>query len=250
MATLITIETILLVLLTLLVAGLLRSHAEILRRLTSSDSGASDRPEDQPDLPPARPDSVAAFDIVGTTLTGDAAKISVHRGPNTLLAFLSSGCLSCQPLWEGLHPPHRPSIPGGARIVVVTKDPAYESSSRLRDLAPRGLPLVMSSAGWEAYRVQGSPYFIYVDGRTGTVVGEGTATGWQQVISLIRDAFADAELAAEAAGTVGGHSGRRGTRGVERARRAEDELLVAGIGPGHPSLHDQSDEPAGGGADV
>lgn len=240
---LVTLETILLVLLTLLVAGLLRSHAEILRRLESSDRG-SEASDPMGELPPARADSTAAFDIVGTTLTREAIKVSVKAGSNTLLAFLSTGCLSCQSLWEGLDPRRRPSIPGGARIVVVTKDPAYESPSRLQDIAPRDVPLIMSSAAWEAYRVEGSPYFIYVDGRTGTIIGEGTASGWPQVISLIRDAFADAALAAEAIQTrgVAGDPERVTHRSGDRARRAEAELLAAGIGPSHPSLHERTYE--------
>jgi hypothetical protein len=244
MAMLVTLETILLVLLTLLVAGLLRSHAEILRRLESSDQGSA-APDPVGELPPARTDSTAAFDIVGTTLTREAIKVSVKAGSNTLLAFLSSGCLSCQSLWEGLDPRRRPSIPGGARIVVVTKDSAYESPSRLQDVAPRDVPLIMSSAAWEAYRVEGSPYFIYVDGRTGTIIGEGTASGWRQVISLIRDAFADAALAAEAIQTRGvdGHPARGAHRSADRARRAEAELLAAGIGPTHPSLYERTHEP-------
>ena len=53
----------------------------------------------------------------------------------------------------------------------------------------------MSSAAWEAYHVQGSPYFIHV-GEDGRVAGEGTATAWDQVRSLLRDAAADADLAA------------------------------------------------------
>jgi hypothetical protein len=160
------------------------------------------------------------------------------------LAFLSSSCSSCQSLWEGLEPHHRPSIPGEARIVVVTKDSRYESPSRLRDLAPRDMNLVMSSSAWDAYRVEGSPYFIYVDGRTGTVIGEGTASGWSQVVSLIRDAFADAALAAEATqdDEAEDRPARRPNRGVDRARRAEAELLSAGIGAGHPSLYGRSEQ--------
>jgi hypothetical protein len=251
MATLVTVETILLVLLALLVAGLLRSHAEILRRLDASGqvSGGSDPMED---LPPARTESSAAFDIVGTTLAREAIKVGVNVGSNTLLAFLSSGCSSCQSLWEGLDARHRPSIPGEARIVVVTKDSAFESPSKLRDLAPHDVTLVMSSATWDAYRVEGSPYFIYVDGRTGTVIGEGTASGWAQVVSLIRDAFADAALAAESAqekGTDHRHA-RRSNRGADRAKRAEAELLSANIGAGHPSLYGRSEEPGGSGADA
>jgi hypothetical protein len=251
MAMLVTLETVLLVLLALLVAGLLRSHAEILRRLQSSGQ-ASGAPDPMEDLPPARTGSTAAFDIVGTTLAREAIKVSVNVGSNTLLAFLSSGCSSCQSLWEGLQPHHRPSIPGGARIVLVTKDTAYESPSRLRELVPGDVTLVMSSSTWDAYRVEGSPYFIYVDGRSGTVIGEGTASGWSQVVSLIRDAFADAALAAEATQEEGedDRPARRSSRGVDRARRAEAELLVAGIGAGHPSLYGRSEERGESGADA
>jgi hypothetical protein len=236
---LVTVETILLVLLSLLVAGLLRSHAEILRRLDSGTGGeAPGRPEE---LPPARPESTAAFDIVGTTLNREAIKVTVRGASNTLLAFLSSGCLSCHSLWEGLDEQVRPRIPGGARIVVVTKDSAYESPSKLRRLAPPGVTLVMSSDAWGAYRVQGSPYFIYVEGRTGTIIGEGTASGWPQVLSLIRDAFADAELAA--ADDRADKASARPERGsADRARRAEAELLAAGIGPGHPSLYGRAED--------
>jgi hypothetical protein len=127
---------------------------------------------------------------------------------------------------------------------VVTKDSAFESPSRLQDLAPRDVTLVMSSAAWESYRVQGSPYFIYVDGSTGTVTGEGTASAWPQVISLIRDAFADAAMTADGteAQAVPGDPARPAHRGADRARRAEAELLAAGIGPGHPSLYERSKE--------
>ena len=147
----------------------------------------------------------------------------------TLLAFLSSGCLSCEGFWNGLAPAVRPSIPGGARIVVVTRDSSHESPSRLRELAPPDLPVVMSSDAWERYGVQGSPYFILA-GRSGEVQGEGTASNWTQVLSLLRDAFEDAEIAA-ATGV------RRSERGPERLRRADEELTSSGIGVGHPSLY-------------
>jgi hypothetical protein len=111
--------------------------------------------------------------------------------------------------------------------VVVTKGPAFESPSRLAELAPPGVPLVLSSAAWEAYEVKGSPYFIHVDGTRGEIRGEGTATEWDQVISLVRDAFADVAT---------------GDSSPERLRRADRELGAAGIGPGHPSLYGRSDD--------
>lgn len=249
MEVLVTVETILLVLLALLVAGLLRSHAEILRRLEDGGGSAAEE-SSQAELPPIRSQSTPAFDIAGTTLAGEPVKVGARNGTNTLLAFLTSGCNSCVPLWQGLELSVRPRIAGDPRIVVVTKDSSHESPSRLRELAPGGVTIVMSSEAWDLYGVQGSPYFIYVDGESGRIRGEGTATAWPQVASLIRDAFYDAEVA-----TSGGGAGdaspdparRRPTRGLERAQRAADELRAAGIGPGHPSLYGVSDEGNGRG---
>jgi len=228
MTALLAIETILLVLLSLLVAGLLRSHAEILRRLETFGAGGGD-PSARPDpgLPPGRDHDTGAFDVAGTTLSGDPIKIAVRSaGRDTVLAFLSSGCVPCRGFWEGAGRVAREGLPGDARLILVTKDSAFESPSKLRDLAPFGIPAVMSSDAWDRYGVQGSPYFIHVDGQTGRVRGEGTANEWPQVLSLIRDALADAEASRERMDST-----------PERLRRADAELRMAGVGPGHPSLH-------------
>jgi len=202
------------------VAGLLRSHAEILRRLESPPGREVD-----PALPPARDAQTQAFDVAGTTIWGDPMKVAVAGpGRDTLLAFLSSGCISCGTFWDGLSATANGPLPGAARVVVVTKDGAYESPSKLRELAPSDVPVVMSSAGWEAYRVKGSPYFIHIDGRSGRVRGEGTASSWNQVVSLLRDALADT-------------SGPDGDSTPERLLRADRELSAAGIEAGHPSLY-------------
>jgi hypothetical protein len=231
---LIAAETLVLVLLSLLVAGLLRSHAEILRRLEEL-GGKEVRPAEG--LPPARPTATPAFDIAGTTLEGDAVKVAAATGDvPTLLAFLSTGCLSCMTFWEGLRETDRPPLAGGGRVVVVTKDPAFESPTKLQAMAPPDVPVVMSSAAWDAYGVQGSPYFIHVAG--GAVQGEGTAGRWEQVLSLLHDAQDDAR-----------HAVRRASSPA-RQRRAEDELLGAGIGPGDPSLYGRPVDPGpGGGSD-
>jgi len=235
MTALVTVETLLLVLMAMLVAGLLRSHAEILRRLEAIDHKDE---ESTITLPEARDASTPAFDVAGTTLEGDAVKVAVTGGaPQTLLAFLSSGCLSCQPFWEGLARGAESPVSGVDRVVVVTKDSAYESPSRLSELAPADAAVVMSSAAWDAYGVKGSPYFIHADGR-GRVLGEGTASTWAQVASLVRDARADREAAA-----------RRGDSSLERLRRADRELREAGIGPGHPSLYGRSPDPDGDGGE-
>jgi len=53
-----------------------------------------------------------------------------------------------------------------------------ESISQLRRLVPTDVPVVLSSAAWDDYRVPGSPYFVFVDGPSGAVTGEGSAAAW------------------------------------------------------------------------
>lgn len=228
MTALVTIETILLALLSLLVVGLLRSHAEILRRLETAEPS---RPADRDPavvLPEARSNATPAFDLAGTTIAGDPIKVAVTgTGRDTMIAFLSTGCAPCVPFWKALSLDKGPALPRAARIVVVTKDARHESTAKLLELAPARVPVVMSSAAWEEYGVQGSPYFIHVDGRADRVLGEGTAADWSQVASLVRDAIADLDLT---------ESGTGSDSTPERLRRADRELRAAGILPGHPSL--------------
>jgi hypothetical protein len=243
--------TLCVVLLALLAVGLLRSHAEILRRLdgapAASQSAAPARrgahtgvPAANPSLPPppegaARRTPQVAPDVSGITPEGDAAKIAVSgTGTSTLLAFLSTSCTACVSFWEGLGPAE-PELAGGPRVVAVTKDPDRESPSRLRELAAgAAVPVVMSSLAWEEYAAQGSPYFVLV-GPDGTVAGEGTAAGWPQLESLLRDALLDAGPAPDGAPREAPRGG-----GVERQRRAEAELMAARITPDHPSLYPEA----------
>ena len=51
--------------------------------------------------------------------------------------------------------------------------PEGESASAITGLAPEHVLVVMSSEAWDAYGVPGSPYFVYIDGATGSIVGEG-----------------------------------------------------------------------------
>ena len=244
MSVLVAVQTFVLILLALLVAGLLRSHAEILRRLAAAEDGRDPAPAQPsgPSLPsvaaPMR-DHGPAPDLVGTTLTGDAVKVGVsgaERG--TLIAFLSSGCGTCLEFWRALQPPGRKAVPGDARLVVVTKSANVESPSKLAELAPSDLPVVMSSEGWAAYGVPVTPYFVYVDGPTGRIAGEGAAEAWAQIVSLVRDALADARAPE-------GTAAPPGSNGRSRASRADQELLAAGIAPDHPSLYEAGDPTAG-----
>jgi len=85
-------------------------------------------------VPPATRALRAAAPISGTTLDGDAVTLSFGPGsPVTLLAFLTSGCTSCAPLWSGLgDAPLHPDL--AERVVIVT----HGTSRRARP----------GSAGW------------------------------------------------------------------------------------------------------
>ena len=205
---LIAAETLLLALLALFVVALLRSHAEILRRLEAL-SPSETVPSPHSATAGARP----APDLNGATPSGGARQIAVGSG-TTLLAFLSSGCTSCGRLIESVQE-GLALLPRSTRLVVVTKDMEVERARVFRPLEPR-VDVVMSSTAWDAYTVPGSPYFVHVE--DGVVAGEGSATAWSQVTSLLSDALAD-------------------RADVPTIPRVDAALAAAGIGPGHPSLH-------------
>ena len=215
MLALVVIEAVAIVLLGVLVAGLLRSHAEILRRLHDLGAGLDDPPRALAPLPdPAVGQN--AHDVTGVTPHDEAAAVGVTGvGHDTLLAFLSSGCATCESLFA-----ERPTLPANTRLLIVVKDEADESISEVRRLAPDDVPVVMSSQAWIDYGVPGSPYFVHVDGAAGRVRGEGAAQSWRQVSGLMAQALADAKA------------------GDDREARADAELLAAGITPGHESLYE------------
>jgi len=228
-------EGIVLLLLALLVAGLLRSHAEILRAL--HDLGASVEPGDKGTRAATRTTSTGttvpagdatAHDVVGLDLTGSTAAVSVVGAKHdTFLAFLSTGCSTCQPFWDAFR--DGVTLPGASRLVVVVQD--EESESRLRSLAGPHLEVIASSAAWDSYGVPGSPHFVYVDGRSGRVTGEGTGPDWPSVRALLTQAADDrAARAAAAAGATADVEWR------DNPTRIDAELTHAGIGAGHPSL--------------
>ena len=118
--------------------------------------------------------------------------------------------------------------------MVVVKDAAEESPSRLQELVPDDVLVVMSSEAWERYRVAGSPYFILVE-PDGQIAGEGTATSWEQLGSLLGDAAADNGVVVHL--PEARDPGAASNRGPARLARADEELDSAGIGPRHPSLY-------------
>lgn len=214
----------------LLLIAVLRSHAELLRRIGALEGGVSTDGgfavhEPGPASPVRMPTSLHAPDIAGETLAGDAVKLALGPGaPRTLLAFLSTGCSVCGSLWDELRAGGVGELAPGMRIVVVTKGSERESLTRLGRLAPEGGELVMSSAAWDDYDVTATPHFVLVGADERRIAGRGGATSWSQVISLLADADSDVQL----------HHARTTSA---RAARAEQALAASGIVPGHPSLY-------------
>lgn len=241
MAVLVVIEALAIGLLGVLVAGLLRSHAEILQALHRLGAGlGDDRAGGNPAGGGPAPQGGPASDLVGVTPSEEPVRIGVMgTAQATLLAFLSSGCTTCAGMWRALREGDGLALlPEGVRAVVVTRSPDQESPSQVAALAPPLVPVVMSSPAWDDYGVPGSPYFVLVDGPGGRVVGEGVASRWDQVVALLGQALADGHGPAQGRGPVPAGVGNEGDGSPgQREARADRELLAAGIHPGHPSLH-------------
>lgn len=198
----VVVEAVAILGLAVLVLGLLRSHALILKALhdlgagldldrAAGAGGASGSPGPVPvDLEtgvvaPERASGSTAPALEGQGLAG-----------RNLLAFLSSGCSVCQTFWTEFAGPVE--VPGGGRLVVVAKEDADESPSALAKLVAPGLDVVRSTLAFEEFEVPGSPYFVYVD--DGQIIGEGSATSWARVSDLMAQAVADHELLERGAG--------------------------------------------------
>jgi hypothetical protein len=217
MEALIVIEGIVILLLVVLVAGLLRSHAEILRQLDALGGG---EPHEAHVAPPRRlARNGAATVLAGSTPTGATTTISLagSRG-HTLLAFLSSTCTACGAFWRS----EVPSLTG-IRPVVITKGAEAESPAAIAKLMNPTVSTVMSTEAWESFAVPATPYFVLVN-NAGEIVGEGSAPTWAQVAEMMRRAIADDR-----------HSLRRST--TERKEDVDEELTAAGIEPGDSRLY-------------
>src|SRR5690349_18422102 len=169
-------------LLGVLVLGLLRSHALILKALhelgaglelekeagtgvTRATTGGNPGPVpvelESGVVPATRKESTRASDIVGTDLDRAQRSVTVTQpGSRTLLAFLTSGCSVCETFWQEFQ--GHVDVPGDGDLRIIAKGPEEESVPSLRRLAG-SLPVVQSSAAWSDYDIPGSPYFVYVE---------------------------------------------------------------------------------------
>ena len=245
MVALVIVSTFIVLMLGILVAGLLRSHADILRALHDLGAGVGDPSTASVAAPvtftpPAPgPDSASASElgvapaIAGITPTGDARAVAVDNSDDfTLLGFLSSGCTGCAAFWDALQEPGRLQLPDRTRVVIVTKGPEREIPAEVQAKATGRVPVVMSTEAWLDYQVPGSPFFVLVDGATGHKVGQGVASHVGQLAELVRRAEHDR-------GHGGGTRGRgeASLAGPAREAAADEILAAAGILPGDPSLY-------------
>jgi hypothetical protein len=228
-------------LLAVLVAGLLRSHADILRALhdlgvgvgepagsgegrqghgESHGSGTDSHGTDPVRVPltmgpplPGERSSTSAPPVLGVDPRGDALAVTVTGNDHlTLLSFLSSGCATCHAFWEAFRSSDQLGLSPRIRLVVVTKGPDMEIPSEVAAQAPRGVPVVMSTDAWGDYEVPGSPFFVLIDGASGRRIGEGVANRFEQVVELVRRAEADARvfsLGSTSRGYAGARVGQR-----------------------------------------
>ena len=218
MTVLVTLEAVVIALLAVLVFGLLRSHAEILRALhdlgvnLDDDAPAATTFRRRPDAPRTAPQAVRptditeavrptdgpaelgqAADLVGRTPSGEAALIAVVGVARpTLLAFLSSGCETCADFWNAFSHGIDLTLDGrDVRVVVVTKGDDEESPGAVAELAPTEVTTVMSTQAYLDYGVPVSPYFVLAEAHSGRIVGEGAARSFSQLSGLLERAVAD-----------------------------------------------------------
>ena len=268
MTALVLFEAVVILLLSVLVVGLLRSHAQILRALhdlgVNMEDGAPEpsrrtfragnrgdaaraRAAESGVVPAGAPASERigaadlalptdgplgdAHDVLGTSPLGDGVAISLRGSTDrVLLAFLTSGCQSCLGFWQAFEDAENRLVAGpGSRLVALTKGSDQESPAAVAALVGVDFETVMSTEAFDDYSVPIAPYFVLID--SGRVIGEGAAASFDQLRSLMSKALTDAGF---------GMGSRRSRRDMLRGRRqptVDEALEAAGIGPGHPSLH-------------
>lgn len=240
-------EIVVVALLAVLVVGLLRSHALILRDLAGmrqelEGQQALDRAQAPPTSPPLEKRGLADLPEADLSPEALAAEIAVIEGIDldlepqtwevgatgraTLIAFLSSGCLVCGQFWRDLDA--RGDELGDVDVVVVTKGREEENLGKLRHLAGGALRVIMSTSTWERLEVPGSPYFVLLDAQGHTIAGAGSAQDWAQMSSLIQDYLLELEI------LTGDDAGR--TRELSRVERENAVLAAAGLDPDDPSF--------------
>ena len=223
---------VIVLLLGMLVVGLLRSHADILRRLESVGAGlegAGGQAGHGGQITLTRRDTTPAVErrVTGVTPDGDPVVVSLTSGADpTLVAFLSTTCSTCTPFWEGLQSSLMHFGGHRHRVVIITLGESEESPTRAQSLAKPGVDVVMSSSGWSDFEVPGAPYFVLMEPGTGRVIGEGSAMTYESLEEFLSDATNDQQWDLQTSSRVD-----------TEESRIDAELRRAGILPGDPRLY-------------
>lgn len=214
----------------MLLVGLLRSHAAILRKLESLGAGLDEDHRGSLTIStrPGTAQPENARSIVGINPEGDPVAISPAAGDEpVLIAFLSTSCSSCTVFWERLD---RSAMIFGDRrhrVVIATLGPDEESPTRAKALQRGDADVVMSSQAWEQYEVPGAPYFVISDPIDG-LLGEGSAETFEALAQFLEDSTKD---------LAWNRRQGRTESGADREDRIDRELRKAGIEPDDPRLH-------------
>ena len=215
-------------LLGILVVGLLRSHADILRRLESVGAGLDGSHDHSSQITMTRRDTgaVAERTVTGVTPDGEPVVVSLGAGTDpTLIAFLSTTCSTCTPFWEGLESSTMHFGGHRHRVLVVTLGESEESPTRAQSMAKSGVDVVMSSSGWADFEVPGAPYFALIEPQTHRVIGEGSAMTFESLEEFLSDATNDQKWDLQTSGQP------------SEEDRIDADLRRAGILPGDPRLY-------------
>ncbi|REK18405.1 MAG: hypothetical protein DWQ40_08555 [Actinobacteria bacterium] len=219
----------------LLVVSLLKTQAEIVRRLDSLGIKLDEADSSAPIslTPPAR-SRTATSDIAGVDPSGDPVVKSLHVGNDpVLLAFLSTTCTSCSEFWESFDDDSMMLHEARYRVLVVTLGASEESPTRAANLSRGSVDVVMSSEAWADFEVPGAPYFAVVDPQSREVIGEGSAADMRALLTFLGDAAGDRRWDAR----------RISDRtDADRERMIDDELKRAGIYPDDPRLYHEPGE--------
>lgn len=223
---------IVVVFLLILLVGLMRSHADVLRKLDSLgvrlDGNPS--PSSSIQLSPrtqAVGERITTTEISGVTPDGDSVVVSLETGDKpTLIGFLSTTCSSCTVFWERFTSSVVELSSGLYRVVLVTLGPGEESPTRAASLRRGSADAIMSSSGWAAFEVPGAPYFALIN--DGQLLGEGTAATVEALEQFLHDASGDLSW-----------DQKRGPDRTDRDREllVDEELRAAGIEPGDHRLY-------------
>ena len=118
-----------------------------------------------------------AVDVSGVGLGGEPVDVRLVTGRWTLLLFLSTGCQGCHQIWEVMADPVGNGLVTDELVVADHPRPRPQDLAALARSSRPDIPVVMSSAAWAAYRVQGPPFFALVDG-SDTGVARVRWSGW------------------------------------------------------------------------